>query len=414
MKPQLEEASKETEQTLVDIEVDTKKAKETQEVVKLQEKEAVEQAEKSQAIAADAQRDLDEALPALEAAVASLKSLNKGDVTEIRAMTRPPPGVKLVMEAVCIMQGVKPKKVAGEKLGTKVDDYWEPGKSLLQDPGRFLDSLFKYDKDNISADTIDKIEPYISNDEFQPAAIARVSKACTSICQWVRAMHKYHYVAIGVAPKRAALEEAQQELAATRKVLEAAKQNLFEVEQGIKTLQEKFAACVSKKEQLENNCRLCEERLDRADKLIGGLADEKVRWSETVDKLTGVIKNVVGDVLISAGFVAYLGAFTGEYRQQLLENWSQVVAKEQVPITCNHPSLMGTMGDPVQIRNWQIYGLPRDILSVDNGIVVQHSRRWPLFIDPQGQANKWVKSMERDNGVDVVKLSDRDLLRSHR
>ena len=61
---------------------------------------------------------------------------------------------------------------------------------------------------------------------------------------------------------------------------------------------------------MENNCRLCEERLDRADKLIGGLADEKVRWSETVDKLTGVIKNVVGDVLISAGFVAYLGAFT--------------------------------------------------------------------------------------------------------
>ena len=89
------------------------------------------------------------------------------------------------------MQGVKPKKVAGEKLGTKIDDYWEPGKSLLQDPGRFLDSLFKYDKDNIPADTIDKIEPYISNDEFQPAAIARVSKACTSICQWVRAMHKY-------------------------------------------------------------------------------------------------------------------------------------------------------------------------------------------------------------------------------
>ena len=53
-------------------------------------------------------------------------------------------------------------------------------------------------------------------------------------------------MAIGVAPKRAALEEAQQELAATRKVLEAAKQNLFEVEQGIKTLQEKFAACMFK------------------------------------------------------------------------------------------------------------------------------------------------------------------------
>lgn len=61
-------------------------------------------------------------------------------------MQRPPPGVKLVIEAVCIMKGIKPKKVPGEKPGSKVDDYWEPGKGLLQDPGRFLESLFKFEK----------------------------------------------------------------------------------------------------------------------------------------------------------------------------------------------------------------------------------------------------------------------------
>lgn len=61
-------------------------------------------------------------------------------------MQRPPPGVKLVIEAMCIMKGIKPKKVPGEKPGSKVDDYWEPGKGLLQDPGRFLESLFKFDK----------------------------------------------------------------------------------------------------------------------------------------------------------------------------------------------------------------------------------------------------------------------------
>ena len=52
----------------------------------------------------------------------------------------------MVIEAVSIMKEVKPKKVAGEKIGTKVDDYWEPGKALLQDPTKFLESLFKYDK----------------------------------------------------------------------------------------------------------------------------------------------------------------------------------------------------------------------------------------------------------------------------
>ena len=32
--------------------------------------------------------------------------------------------------------------------------------------------------------------------------LLQVSKACTSICLWVRAMHKYNFVAKGVAPKR--------------------------------------------------------------------------------------------------------------------------------------------------------------------------------------------------------------------
>ena len=56
-------------------------------------------------------------------------------------------------------------------------------------------------------------------------------------------------------------------------------------------------------------------------------------------------------------------------------------------------SLVSTLADPVKIRNWQIAGLPRDTLSVENGVVVQYSQRWPLFIDPQGQANKWIKNL---------------------
>ena len=49
---------------------------------------------------------------------------------------------------------------------------------------------------------ITKIQPYIDNEDFTPAAIQKVSKACTSICAWVRAMDKYHFVARAVAPKR--------------------------------------------------------------------------------------------------------------------------------------------------------------------------------------------------------------------
>ena len=67
---------------------------------------------------------------------------------------------------------------------------------------------------------------------------------------------------------------------------------------------------INKKEELETKCKLCEERLVRADKLINGLADEKIRWHDTVTSLDHMIANIIGDVMVSAGFVAYLGAFT--------------------------------------------------------------------------------------------------------
>lgn len=61
-------------------------ANETKVVVQKEETEASTKAEQTQAIADDAQRDLDEALPMLDAALASLKSLNKNDVVEVHML----------------------------------------------------------------------------------------------------------------------------------------------------------------------------------------------------------------------------------------------------------------------------------------------------------------------------------------
>lgn len=80
-------------------------------------------------------------------------------------------------------------------------------------------------------------------------------------------MHKYHFVAKGVAPKREALRIARDELAETQRILDEAKSRLQQVEEGIATLQEKYDDCVSKKEELEHKCKECEERLVRADKV---------------------------------------------------------------------------------------------------------------------------------------------------
>ena len=75
-------------------------------------------------------------------------------------------------------------------------------------------------------------------------------------------------------------------------------------------------------------------------------------------------------------------------------------------------STVETLGDPVQIRQWNIQGLPIDAFSVENGIIVTKTRRWPLMIDPQGQANKWIRQFETRNGLQVTKLSASKYLRT--
>uniref|UniRef100_A0A672IDC2 Dynein heavy chain 7, axonemal n=1 Tax=Salarias fasciatus TaxID=181472 RepID=A0A672IDC2_SALFA len=116
--------------------------------------------------------------------------------------------------------------------------------------------------------------------------------------------------------------------------------------------------------------------------------------------------NLTGDILISAGIVAYLGAFTSSYRQT--KEWMDICRSREIPCSSNM-SLMSSLGDPVKIRAWTIAGLPSDSFSIDNGIIIS---RWPLMIDPQGQANKWVKNMEKTNSLHIIKLSDADFVRT--
>ena len=67
---------------------------------------------------------------------------------------------------------------------------------------------------------------------------------------------------------------------------------------------------------------LCGKKLVRAEKLIGGLGGEKDRWTEAAANLQQIYDNLLGDVLLSAGVIAYLGPFTSAYRESCTNEWA--------------------------------------------------------------------------------------------
>jgi hypothetical protein len=68
--------------------------------------------------------------------------------------------------------------------------------------------------------------------------------------------------------------------------------------------------------------------------------------------------------------------------QDVLARWSAACLAAGVPCV-ERFRLEAVLGDPVLIRQWRLWGLPRDGFSTDNGIAMDQGRRWPLCIDPQ-------------------------------
>ena len=371
------------------------------------------QADECEAMKTECENDLAEAIPLLNEAMKALDTLKPGDITEVKAMKTPPSGVVLVMSAVCQMMGVKPEKIKDPNDATKkVEDYWGPSKKhLLGDP-KFLQRLKEFDKDHIP-DKVIKIlrTKYVNSEEFEPSIIKKASVAAFGLCKWVRAMEAYDRVAKVVAPKKAKLRDTEATLQETMDKLNLKKAELKKVVDGLEELQAQLDGAKAKKAKLESDVDMCEKKLVRAKQLIDGLGGEKTRWTANVNTLSLDYIDLTGNVLISSGMIAYLGAFTSEYRDSVMNKWVALCKQEKIPCS-EEPCLRDTLGDAVTIRSWNVNGLPTDNFSIDNAIVLFNSRRWPLMIDPQGQANKWVRNMENANNLKVIKLSDGQYMRT--
>ena len=120
------------------------------------------------------------------------------------------------------------------------------------------------------------------------------------------------------------------------------------------------------------------------------LKDEGLRWSTLIEGFKTVILEIPGEAFLASIYLSYLGPYTGEYRQIILTS----LTEEMKALNIFYPSgfsLTNTLFDQITVRDWILEGLPNDPVSVENAIIAKKGIRYPLMIDPQFQANKWLK-----------------------
>lgn len=209
------------------------------------------------------------------------------------------------------------------------------------------------------------------------------------------AMAEIYIVKTRMAPH----EEEKIKLEAAFKIatdqLEILQRETEEVKTQKRELSEQFEELKAKMEILENKISKDKERLHNAKQLGVLLKDEAVRWKNSVSDLQIESKCIVGNLIVSAGLMTYTGPLTEQYRKGLLENWITSVKSLKISIAEKY-NFIDSVGNRLQLRTWYNKGLPADDTSSENAIMVTKGLNWPVLIDPQLQANKWIKLYKAD------------------
>jgi dynein heavy chain len=74
------------------------------------------------------------------------------------------------------------------------------------------------------------------------------------------------------------------------------------------------------------------DSLDLANRLVNGLADENARWKTNVVQFKNDKLTMIGDALLSAAFVSYIGPFNSSFRSLLWrDQWIPDIKEKLIP-----------------------------------------------------------------------------------
>ncbi|OQS07437.1 dynein heavy chain [Thraustotheca clavata] len=399
----LQKATEETNAMLQSLQVSSAEAyKEGEQVAAIKAK-CEEDAVRIGAEKAACETDLAKAKPFVEEAETAIDSIKPAHIGEIKKLAKPADIIRLVFDGVLILFQSQLNTVKQAKLNVAKQDIdfietsFSPFAQQVMSDSNFLKNVQTFGavgKDMINEETIELLCPYMELEGFLPAVAKNASLAAEGLCTWVRAMKFYHEASKVVKPKLEALMIAEGQMEAANKALAAAELRLSKCKERLTELQQMFESQMSEKKRIEDGANALARKMQQASDLINGLAGERVRWTDDSNNFADLKRRMVGDCAVACAFVSYCGPFNQDFRNYMVMNkFIPDCEMRSVPVTSDLDIInflvdIGTIGD------WNIQGLPTDSLSIQNGIMVTRSSRYPLLVDPQGQALSWIKNRE--------------------
>ncbi|OCT64951.1 cytoplasmic dynein 1 heavy chain 1 isoform X1 [Xenopus laevis] len=363
---------------------------------KVMSQEIQEQLHKQQAIIADKQmsvkEDLDQVEPAVIEAQNAVKSIKKQHLVEVRSMANPPAAVKLALESICLL------------LGESTTD-WKQIRSIIMREN-FIPTIVNFSADEISDVIREKMKKnYLSNPSFNYELVNRASLACGPMVKWAIAQLNYADMLKRVEPLRNELQKLEDDAKENQQKANEVEQMIRDLEASIARYKEEYAVLISEAQAIKADLAAVEAKVNRSTALLKSLSAERDRWEKTSETFKNQMSTIAGDCLLSAAFIAYAGYFDQQMRQNLFTTWSHHLQQANIQFRTDIARTEYLSNADERLR-WQANSLPADDLCTENAIMLKRFNRYPLIIDPSGQATEFIMNEYKDRKITRTSFLD--------
>lgn len=369
-------------------------AEEEQKLANIEQDKTTALADEAARIKAEADTQLEEALPAMKAAEEAVNCLSKTSIQELKSLPKPPKECESVTTTVLMLRG------------EKKNYSWQNAQKMMNKPDKFIEEIKAFDGRDIDEGILAKIAPIRAEPFFTFDIMKGKSQAAAYLCLYVNNIITFNTIYKNVKPLMESAEAAEKSKKEAEASLKIVIDKVNAINAQVDELKAKLNEAETTKAQVLAEAEGLKNQLDLANRLVNGLADENKRWGESVETLNNDKLTMIGDALLSAEFVSYIAPFNSQFRDMLWkEQWLPSIIEMKIPMTEGVDPL-GVLATPAQQAGWKNEGLPSDRVSLENASVITSCSRWPLIIDPQLQGQKWIRGRE-GTALNTLQLSQK-------
>ncbi|KAH9075718.1 dynein heavy chain protein 1 [Lactarius deliciosus] len=301
---------------------------------------------------------------------------------EVRSMANPPEAVKSAMESGIIRRDDFIQRIVNFDTTTQMT--------------KPLRDLMKRD--------------FLSRPSYNFENVQRASKACGPLVKWVLAQVRFSEILDKVEPLRNEVQSLEQQADQTKQQATTIITMISELEASIQKYKEEYALLISETQAIKFEMERVQGKVDRSMKLLESLSSERARWEAGSRTFDVEMSTIVGDVLLSAAFLAYSGFFDQHYREVMWQEWINHLTEANIKFKpeLSFNEYLSTADDRL---SWQSKGLPSDNLFTENAIMLKRFSRYPLIIDPTGQATAFLLNEHKDRKITVTSFLDEAFLK---